>query len=388
MRFFHISDLHIGKQLHRYSMRSEQEDILNKIVCAVKKEQPDAIAIAGDIYDKSVPSAEAVALFDHFLTVMKEQAPQVPLLIIAGNHDSAERLDYARELLTKNQVYISGMPPRTEGEYLKKVTLQDAYGAVNFYLMPFIKPFFVRSLLKESDTLTYDEAVRGVLAREQIDRTERNVILSHQFYVAGGSRPKTSESEIAVAGGIDEVDVSVLAPFDYAALGHIHRPQKIGKEQYRYCGTPLKYSVSEEHQAKSITCVELKEKGTEPVITQIGLEPLRELRSLRGTLSEVLSLATEENKDDFLSITLTDEIDPYQPKERLMEVYSHILEVRVDNARTRRILSEEVEELKLEDPVEVFAQFFENMQARPMSEAERRVMIEIFAKAAEGEVNG
>ena len=165
MRFFHISDLHIGKQLHRYSMRSEQEDILNKIVCAVKKEQPDAIAIAGDIYDKSVPSAEAVALFDHFLTVMKEQAPQVPLLIIAGNHDSAERLDYARELLTKNQVYISGMPPRTEGEYLKKVTLQDAYGAVNFYLMPFIKPFFVRSLLKESDTLTYDTAVRGVLAR-------------------------------------------------------------------------------------------------------------------------------------------------------------------------------------------------------------------------------
>lgn len=388
MRFFHLSDLHIGKQLHRYSMRSEQEDILNKIVLAAEKEQPDAIVIAGDIYDKSVPSAEAVALFDHFLTEMKERAEQIPLLIIAGNHDSAERLDYAKELLTKNQVYISGMPPRTDEEYLKKVTLHDRYGAVNFYLMPFIKPFFVRNLLKESDTLTYDAAVRGVLAREKINPKERNVIISHQFYVAGSDRPKTSASEIAVAGGIDEVDAAVLSPFDYAALGHIHRAQKIGKPQFRYCGTPLKYSVSEEHQKKAITCVELNEKGTEPVITQIALEPLRKLRSLRGTLTDVLALATEENKDDYLSITLTDEIDPYQPKERLMEVYSHILEIRVDNARTRRILAEEVGELQLEDPAAVFAQFFEKMQGRSMSEAETRVMTDIFEKAVEGEVSG
>ena len=386
MRFFHLSDLHIGKQLHRYSMRVEQEDILNKIVWAAGKEQPDAVVIAGDIYDKSVPSAEAVALFDHFLTAMKEQVPQIPLLIIAGNHDSAERLDYARELLTANQVYISGMPPRTDDAYLRKVTLHDTYGAVNFYLMPFVKPFLVRGLLKESDTLTYDAAVRGVLAREKIDSTKRNVIVSHQFYVTGSDKPQTSDSEIAVLGGIDEVDVSVLKPFDYAALGHIHRAQKIGERRFCYCGTPLKYSVSEEHQQKSITCVELNKKGTEPVITEIPLEPLRELRSLRGTLEEVLSLATEENKDDFLSITLTDEIDPYQPRERLMEVYSHILEIRVDNARTRRILEEETFELKLEDPSAVFAQFFETMQGRSMCEAETKVMAEIFEKAAEGEV--
>lgn len=388
MRFFHLSDLHIGKQLHRYNMRSEQEDILNKIVSAAKKERPDAIVIAGDIYDKSVPSAEAVTLFDRFLTALCEITSQIPLLLIAGNHDSAERLDYASGILQKNLVYISGMPPRTEEEYLKKVTLRDAYGAVNFYLMPFIKPFYVRGLWKEEDALSYAEAVRRVLAREKINDKERNVLVSHQFYVAGADKPKTSESEIAVAGGIDEVDVSVLAPFDYAALGHIHRPQKIGKEQFRYCGTPLKYSVSEEKQKKSITCVELGEKGTEPVITEIPLKPLREVRTLRGTLEELLEQAEKSSRDDFVSITLTDDIEPYHSKERLEEVYSHILEIRVDNERTRRILAEDTGELEQKEPFFVFAQFFEEMQGRSMTDAENRMMEEIFAEAAEGEAKG
>lgn len=385
MRFFHLSDLHIGKQLHHYNMRTEQADILDKIAAAAAEHHPDAIVIAGDIYDKAVPSAEAVTLFDGFLTALSEIVPQIPVLLISGNHDSAERLDYAKEILAKHQVYIAGMPPKTEEEHLKKVTLQDEYGAVNFYLMPFIKPFYVRNLLKEESIETYDEAVKRVLAREEINEEERNVLVSHQFYAAGKERPQTSDSETVMVGGIDEVDASVLEPFDYAALGHIHRPQKIGREACRYCGTPLKYSVSEENQEKSITYVELEEKGKEPVITTLPLIPLREVRSIMGTLEEILGQATEENREDFVSITLTDEIEPYHPKERLEEIYTHIMEIRVDNARTRRILEEDAGDLEIQDPVQVFWQFFEEIQGRSMTEAEKNKMQEVFAEVMEGE---
>ena len=382
MRFFLLSDLHIGKQLHRYTMKNEQEDILNKIVQAAEKEKPDAVVIAGDIYDKPVPSAEAVHLFDTFLTDLTELTPKIPVLLISGNHDSPERLDYAAEILSKHKVYISGMLPQTEQEHLKNVVLTDEYGPVNFYLLPFVKPFYVRHLWKEENVQTYEEAVQKILEREDIKEDERNVLISHQFYVSSGEKPETSESESVVVGGLDEVDVHVLRPFTYAALGHIHRPQKIGKPYYRYAGTPLKYSVSEETHRKSITCVELKEIGTEPVITEIPLEPLRDLRVLRGNLNEVLSKATEANKDDFVSVTITDEVEPYQLKERLEEVYSHILEIRVDNSRTRAILEEAEEDLKMKSPTEICMQFFEEMQGRKMTQEEEEMLKEILLELA------
>lgn len=378
MRFFHLADLHIGKQLHQYSMKKEQEDILNKIVRKAQEEKPDAIVIAGDIYDKSVPSAEAVHLFDKFLTDITELTPEIAVLLISGNHDSPERLNYASEILSKHQVYISGMPPQTEEEHLKKVVLKDEYGVVNFYLMPFIKPFYVRNLWQDDGGVTYEEAVRRILEREEIDKKERNVLVAHQFFVASGEKPETSESEMAVVGGIDEVDIRVLLPFTYAALGHIHRPQKIGKPYYRYSGTPLKYSISEEKHHKSITCVELKEAGSEPVITEIPLEPLRDVRVLRGSLEEVLAQATTENKDDFLSITITDEMEPYQFNERLKEVYSHILEIRVDNTRTRTILTEAEEDFKVKTPLEICMQFFSEMQGREMTEEEETIVKEVL----------
>jgi len=372
MRFFHLSDLHIGKQLYNYSLIKEQEAILNQIVAAaedeVKNRTLDAILICGDIYDKSVPSAEAVSLFDIFLTKLNRIEPQIPLFIIAGNHDSGERLDYGGNILCNNQIYFSGLPPKTKTEYLRKVTLKDAFGEVNFYMLPFMKPFFVRNVMADEETnMSYEKAVIEILKREEIDDTKRNVLLAHQFFVAGGKNPQTSDSEIKMLGGIDSVDVGAVKEFDYVALGHIHKPQAMGMQKIRYCGTPLAYSLSEENQLKSITVVDLFEKEKEPFITTIPLEPIHHVRSIKGTLEDVLKQASVEGAEDYISITLTDEIDPYRPKERLEEVFHHILEIRVDNNRTRTILSLEEKEVELSEPYEVFEDFFEDMMRREMS---------------------
>lgn len=219
MKFFHLSDLHIGKQLYHYNMMDEQRDILDQIVELTKREQPDAVLIAGDIYDTPVPSAESVALFDHFLTELNEIEPQVTVCMIAGNHDSAKRLDFASSILAKHRVVIAGMPPVTEEEHLEQVVFEDAYGEVAVYLLPFVKPSYVRGFGAEIGT--YEDAVHFLIEREQIDPEKRNVIVSHQFYTSEGVAPELSDSEIHLVGGLEQVDVSVLEAFDYAALGHI-----------------------------------------------------------------------------------------------------------------------------------------------------------------------
>lgn len=382
MKFFHLSDLHIGKQLHRYHMAAEQRDILNQIVMLVQKEQPDAVVIAGDIYDSPVPSAEAVSIFDDFLTAISELEPRIDVLIIAGNHDSAKRLDFASSILEKHKVHIAGMPPVCENEFLKRVTLTDAYGEVDFYLLPFVKPMYVRNLFPEEE-LTYDLAVRCLLERETIDVTRRNVVVSHQFYTAGGSEPSVSDSEIRLVGGIENVDVSVLASFDYAALGHIHRPQKIGKETYRYCGTPLAYSVSEAGDDKSITVVELREKGSAPILQQLPLVPMRKVRKLVGKLEDILAGAIGENRHDYVSIILTDEVEAYQPKERLEASFDHILEIRIDNTRTRNLLSFSDEDVESLDPYEAFCNFFVEMNGREMTEQEDALIRRVIGREQE-----
>ena len=337
MKFFHLSDLHIGKQLHRYNLKEDQQVILKEVITYAKELRPDAIVIAGDIYDKSVPSAEAVNVFDEFL-------PE---------------------------------------EHIEKVTLHDAYGEVDFYLLPFMKPAYVKNIFVDGTPETYSDAVKEIIKREKIDyKDKRNVLVSHQFYVGEKAEsPETCDSEVFSVGGIDNVDIGSVKEFDYVALGHLHGAQCIGKPEIRYCGTLLKYSVSESTQNKSLTVVTLKAKGEKPEIENYPLHPLRDVRKKKGTLDEIIKEAQETEKDDYISITLTDEIDPYKPKEQLERIFSHILEIRVDNQRTRTKLKEMDEELVMKDPFTSFAEFYKEMQGREMNGEEETIMKEIFDKA-------
>ena len=383
MKFFHLSDLHIGKQLHRYNLKEDQQVILKEVITYAKELRPDAIVIAGDIYDKSVPSAEAVNVFDEFLTDLSEITPEIPILIISGNHDSPDRLKYASEILKRHHIYLAGNVPERPEEHIEKVTLHDAYGEVDFYLLPFMKPAYVRNIFVDETPETYSDAVREIIKREKIDyKDKRNVLVSHQFYVGEKAEsPETCDSEVFSVGGIDNVDIGSVKEFDYVALGHLHGAQCIGKPEIRYCGTLLKYSVSESTQNKSLTVVTLKAKGEKPEIENYPLHPLRDVRKKKGTLDELIKEAQETEKDDYISITLTDEIDPYKPKEQLERIFSHILEIRVDNQRTRTKLKEMDEELVMKDPFTSFAEFYKEMQGREMNGEEETIMKEIFDKA-------
>ena len=404
MKLFHLSDLHIGKLLCGYSLKENQERVLSRIVAYAQEEHPDAILICGDIYDKSAPSGEAYVMFDRFLEALSEIRPRIPVFIIAGNHDSPERLSYASAFLEKHSIYLSVFPPIQEDEYLKKITLEDEYGPVDFYLLPFLKPGWLRPLLPEESAFSYEEAVRFLLSREKIDPGRRNVILSHQFYTAGQSEPETCDSEVAVAmaGGLDRIDISVLDAFDYAALGHLHGSQKVGRMSARYCGTPYKYSVSEEHHHKAVTVVELGKKGEEPQLRFLPLSGLQDVRRLRGTLEEVLEAAESAAPSpsagqpsvsgvchDFVSVTITDEQEPYRIRERLEERYDHLLELRVDNARTRARMAESgTENDPAPEPMEAFRQFYETVNHTPLPEEGERIMKRLIREIQEKGMEG
>jgi hypothetical protein len=375
MKFFHLSDLHIGKQLHHYSLREDQREILGQVTEYARQLHPDVILIAGDVYDKSVPSAEAVRLWDEFLTGLSVISPRIPILIISGNHDSAERLQYASALLKGQKIYLAG---EVTEQGMTRVTLTDEYGDVTFYLLPFIKPSHVRHLFPGEEPETYTEAVEKLIRNQNIDFiNKRNVLISHQFY-RGISDPETCDSEIFSVGGLDQVDASVIRKFDYAALGHLHGAQSVGEEKIRYCGTLLKYSVSEASHQKALHLVTLGEKGDPLKIEKLTLYPLREVRKKKGTLSELLAEVSPDERNDFISITLTDEEELYKPREQLDQVYSHILEVRIENSRTRRKLEELDETVKIQSPAEAFGEFYQKMQGTRMSEEEERFMDEIF----------
>lgn len=382
MRFFHLSDLHIGKQLHHYSLKEDQEHILGEIIEYAGKLHPDAVVIAGDIYDKPVPSAEAVTLFDDFLTRLAKIRPQIPVMIISGNHDSADRLRYAAGILKEEKIYLAGSVPQKEEEHIEKVALKDEWGEVNFFLLPFLKPAYVRRLFEENPPETYSDAVNRLIKRENINfKDERNVLISHQFYMES-YLPETCDSETISIGGLDQIDITGVEPFDYVALGHLHGKQKVKDEHIRYCGTPLKYSVSEASHTKALTVVTLGEKGKSVKIEEYPLHPLRDVRKITGKLKEILK--EERSPEDYVSITLTDETDPYHPKEQLETVFSKILEVRIDNTRTRTKWME-AEELVLKTPEENFADFFEKMQGRTMDPEEETLILQILEEAREDE---
>ena len=330
MRFFHLSDLHIGLKLINRDLREDQEYILHQITELALRERPDAVVIAGDLYDRAVPSGEAVELFDHFMTELTGALPETVIMMIAGNHDSSARVNCFRSVLSRQNVYMIGIPPQKEDEHMEKVVLTDVHGKVNFYLLPFVKPSMVKQIVgtdENGNNLSYHETLRRMIAREQIDQTERNVFVSHQFYLPAGKTADEVErmdSEIRTVGNIDEVSADVLEPFDYAALGHIHKPMKVGNEYYRYCGTPLACSVSEAGQQKGVILVELGEKGD--VRTQVlPLQPLRQVRVIRGELQEVL----EQACGDYVAVVLTDrvDLDISEMQDRIRNAFPRLLEI-------------------------------------------------------------
>ena len=363
MKFFHLSDLHIGLKLMNHDMREDQEYILSKIVETADVEKPDAFVIAGDIYDKAVPSVEAVEVFDQFLEKLTEAVPEAVIMMISGNHDSAPRIDCFRKVLSHQKVYMVGQPPRTEEEYIEKVILEDKDGKVNFYLLPFVKPSMVKQVVgvdENGNNLSYNETLHRLIDRETINQNKRNVLVSHQFYLPTGKKAEEIErmdSEMRTVGNIDEVSADVLEKFDYAALGHIHKPMKVGSELYRYCGTPLACSVSEAQQQKGIIMVEMGVKG-EVKTTILPLEPLRQVKVVKGTLEEVL----KESCKDYVTVILTDkaDLDVIDMQERIRLAFPNLLEIRRENQRktdyTRTLQTEE-----LLDPYELCCSFLKDL---------------------------
>lgn len=385
MKFFHLSDLHFGKQLHGYDLVIEQRKCIQDILKAVGRELPDAIIIAGDIYDRSVPSGNAMTLLEElFLGIdeISEQTKPIEILVIAGNHDSAQRLRYGSSFLKRHHIHIAVVPPQEEGERLQKVILTDEYGAVNFYLLPYTRPGMIRHLVSESELVTTEAAVRYLLEQEKIDWTQRNVLVSHQFYVSGGKQPLQCDSEAPClsVGGLDAVDTASVEQFDYVALGHIHSPQKLGAEKIRYCGTMYPYSVSEAGQEKSITVVEMGKKG-ELELRFLPFCPEHDVRRLRGTLEEIVANASKAGETichDYVSIVLTDEETVDSPKDYLEHYYDHILEIRIDNQRTRQILEEEFAEIRELTPLEAFESFFHDVTGRSMNMQEQQALQDIL----------
>ena len=366
MKFFHLSDLHIGLKLMNRDLREEQMDILRQVTDLAREEQPDAIVIAGDIYDKAVPAAEAVEVFDSFITELKRAVPEAEMMLISGNHDSGLRLNCFREILDEQKVHMIGLPPRREEEYIEKVTLQDEFGPVNFYLLPFVKPSMVKQIVgvdENGNNLSYDATLHKLIAREEVNTAERNVLVSHQFYLPVGENAESVErmdSEIRTVGNIDAVASDVLEAFDYAALGHIHKPMKVGSELYRYCGTPLACSVSEAGQKKGVIMVEIGEKDskTSVKITVLPLKPLREVRIIKGSLEEVLAQACE----NFVTVILTDrvDLDIMDMQDRIRMAFPYLLEIRREVLR-KADYSEQLMAEKEQDPFELCCSFLKDL---------------------------
>lgn len=371
MKFIHLSDLHLGKRVNGYSMLDDQRYILRQILRIVSEEQPDGVLLAGDIYDKSVPPAEAVELFDEFLVQLVRLQQKV--FIISGNHDSPERLSFGGRLMTASGVYVA---PVYHGP-VPPTYLEDNHGKLAVYLLPFLKPAHIRHWHPEAEVTSYTDALRTAAEAMQADTSIRNVLVTHQF-LAGADRCESEELSI---GGTDAVDVSVFDPFDYVAAGHLHSPQQVGRDTVRYCGTPLKYSFSEVHHKKSITIVEFAEKGAVSVRT-LPLTPLRDLREIRGSFAEVTEKAFYQGtslSNDYLHITLTDEEELPNAIGHLQKIYHNIMKLDYDNRRTRS--SAEIigaESIESKSPLQLFGELYEKQNGQPMSKTQQKFILELM----------
>ena len=378
MKLIHLSDLHLGKRVNEFSMLEDQKDILNKIIAVIEEEQPDAVLIAGDVYDKSVPSAEAVELFDEFLVQLANAKTQV--FIISGNHDSAERLAFANRLIDASGIHLA---PVYRGE-VAPFSFKDEYGTVDLYMLPFVKPANVRRFFPEEEIRSYEDALKAAICAMQVNEKNRSILITHQF-VTGAL---VSDSEDLSVGGTDQVSAEVFKAFDYVALGHLHRPQNV-KENIRYCGTPLKYSFSEVNDVKSVTIAELKEKGSLSV-WEIPLAPLHEMKEIKGNYTDLTFKgyydAHPELKDSYLHITLTDEEDVPDAAAKLRVIYPLLMKLDYDNTRTRnqqRVTA--LSEVEKKTPMELFDAFFEMQNGQTMSAEQKQYVETLIEKIWEGD---
>ena len=375
MKFFHLSDLHIGLKLINRDLREDQEYILKQITELAVREQPDAVVVAGDIYDKAVPSAEAVEVFDHFISGLTSALPDTSVMLISGNHDSGPRVNCFRSVLSRQNVHMIGLPPRTEEEFIEKVVLTDEYGRINIYLLPFVKPSMVKRVVgtdENGNNLSYNETLTRLIGREQINEEERNVLVSHQFYLPAGKNADEVErmdSEIRTIGNIDQVSAGILERFDYAALGHIHKPMKVGSESIRYCGTPLACSVSEAGQQKGIVMVEMGHKGDVRIST-LPLEPLRQVRVIQGELEEVLA----KGCGDYVTVILTDQVDLdiFDMQDRIRNAFPNLLEIRRETVRKADYTKGTVSQKEM-DPFELCCSFLKDAD-----EEEKKILRDVI----------
>ena len=379
MRFMHLADLHIGKKVNEFSMLEDQRYILEQVFHLAKEQKLDGILIAGDIYDKTIPSVEAVSLFDTFLTRLSQEG--FPVYMISGNHDSAERLSFGASLMRKSNVYVAS-------EYkgcVEKVSVQDAYGVIDIYMLPFIKPAYVRAVFRDEaeEIRTYQDAVAYTMGKVELDKKHRNVLLAHQF--ATGA--VTCDSEEHSVGGLDQISTDCFEGFDYVALGHLHGAQTVGSDMVRYAGTLLKYSFSEVNHKKGVTIIELKEKGNVTVETY-PLKPRHDMRRLRGSYEELTNRLNYVGTDteDYVQITLTDEEDIYDAVGKLRAIYPNLMKLEYDNTRTRengQLQMYDAEEDKT--PIELAEELFELQNNKPLREEQKQYLQAVITELWEKE---
>lgn len=376
MKIIHLADLHIGKRVNEFSMIDDQKYILNQILEIIDKEKPDVVIIAGDVYDKQVPSIEAVELLDSFISDISKR--KTTTFIISGNHDSAERLAFGSSLMAMGKIYIS---PVYNGK-ISKYTLKDDFGSANFYLLPFVKPSHVKRFFPDEKIESYTDAIKVVVDNLKLDTSEINILIAHQF-VTGASR---TESEEISVGELDNVDASTFEDFDYVALGHIHRPQKIGTERIRYCGTPLKYSFSEVNDTKSVSIIEINSKEDFNLRT-IPLIPKRDMRKIRGTYEELTTKNSYENTntDDYIHVTLTDEFNVADAIQKLRVIYKNIMKLEYDNMRTRESRKINLDDMVIENknPLEIFSEFYKLQNNKEMNDEQKEIIKRIMEEVWE-----
>ena len=380
MKILHLADLHLGKILQEQSLIEDQKYMLNEIINIIKDENVEAVLISGDIYDRSIPSVEAVNLLDEFLKKLAKEL-KLKVFIIAGNHDSKERLNFGSKMFEDDGIYIE---TKYKGN-LRKISLNDEFGKLNIFMLPFIKPIEVKQFFDEDLENNYNTAISKIIGKEKIDTNERNIILVHQFITAGTNEPERTESEVLTLGGIENVDVSNFNNFDYVAIGHVHRAQRIGRDTARYAGTMLKYSFSEVNDNKSVPIIDIKEKGNIN-IKLIPLKPLRDMREIKGPLEKLLSKEIYEqgNTEDYIKAIITNEEPVYDAIGKIRRVYPNTLKLEIKNSKTIndiKIQNMNLENLKKKSELELFADFYKSQNAVELDEKQISIMQKIIEEA-------
>ncbi len=379
MKFLHLADLHLGKILQEQSLIEDQEYMLNQIIEIIEKENIDAVLISGDVYDRSVPPAEAVNLLDCFLkTLIKEI--KIKVFMIAGNHDSKDRLAFGSKIFEDEGLYIES---KYNGD-LRKVELQDEYGKLYIYMLPFVKPIEVKQFFEDDLENNYNVAINKIISKEKINVEERNIILVHQFVTAGMVEPERTESEVLSLGGIENVDVSNFNDFDYVAIGHVHRPQKIGRNTARYAGTMLKYSFSEINHNKTIPIIELKDKG-DININLVQLNPLRDMREIKGPIEELIKQENYEcgNTNDYIKAVITNEEPVYDAIGQIRRIYPNTLKLEIRNSKTISNVEEQninLENVKKKTELELFADFYKAQNNADLDEKRTEIIKNIISE--------